>query len=576
MVRALAASLVVAAALLAVFSGREGGAQTEPCSGFEPFAFDAHEAYDNAGLYLTAIELAAAGEAVTNSTTPAGEPHGLAYPGLLRGSRGQRIEQTPDPSLRIPPTLLKAIVWVESEFGHADNMIPWGGVGPVKRSFDCGFGLGQITSGMANTTGNPSAKQALVGTHFVFNVAEAARLLAEKWNLEILSVVGAGDPASMEDWYYAVWAYNGRASFNHPQYQTANSDLWLDWLGHPHNPFLSPFRGDVWHCNDRTAPTWRSSDGVFPTFGYMDYTYPERVYGCMRHPPGYPERLAGDPQYAPTPWPEATPAAPDGEGVEGAAGEDAPQDGEAEAEAPWPAPGPDGVVRFWAPVQVNMPDPSIPAVAVAFSPQVYIACAETSWLGGCPEMYFPTSFPDLGVEPHQDPTPPVDPRLRDRLIGAPETVIRGPESVAIAVDDDGRAGSVRATVQNVGTWIAPFRIHTSAPWLVVRREGRERLHGGVTMGAETTVWHCVIPYCDADVTYQGRALELIITLDVEELPAGEDVRGTVVIEPLLGGGAIKTIEVRAGPSVERTRELEADPGEEELGERIVIPNVARD
>ncbi len=585
MVRALAALAVGAAVLMVVFSEQDAGAQADQCAGIEPFVFDTHEAYDNAGLYLTAIELAAAGEAVTTSTTPSGEPHGLVYQGLLSGTAEQRIDQEPDPSLRIPPTLLKSIVWVESEFGHADNTIPWGGVGPVKRSFDCGFGLGQITTGMTNQTGNPSAKQALVGTHFAFNVAAAARLLADKWNLSLVSVVGKGDPASLEDWYYAVWAYNGRASFNHPQYQTDNSEVWLDWIGHPRNPFLSPFRGDVWHCNDATAPTWQSNDGVFPVFGYTDYTYPERVYGCIRHPPHYPQRLTEDPEYAPTPRPEATPT-PDADGEEPAQGEDVPanEDGEGDttptpaatpAAAPWPAPGADGVVRLWPAVEFTMPDQTIPAVAVAFSPQIYIACADAGWLSGCPGMYFPTSFPDLGVEPHQDPTPPVDTRLRDRVIGAPDTLIKGARSIAIAVDGEGQAGSVEVTVQNRGTWIAPFRIRASAPWIVVRREGIKRLHGGVTMGAETAVRHCVIPYCDVDVTYHGRVLTLLITLDVEELPEGEDVQGAVVIEPLLGEGAMRTIAVRAGPGVERTVELEPYVEEDETY-RIIIPNVSRD
>ncbi len=593
MVRALAGLAVLAAVLMLVFSGREEEAAAQPCFGIRPFEFDTHEVYDNAGLYLAAIELAAAGEAVTIATTPSGEPHGLEYPGLLTGMQQDRIDQTPDTSLRIPPTLLKSIVWVESTFGHAHNAIPWGGVGQIKRSGDCGYGLGQITTGMENYAGSPSARQALVGTHFLFNVAEAARMLAEKWNHAYLPIAGAGDPSSLEDWYYAVWAYNGFAYVNHPQYYADHESIWLDWVGHTNNPYLDPMRGEVWHCNDKSAPTWiNSGDGVTPWFGYMAYTYPERVYGCMRHPPEYPARLYDDPEYAPTPWPEPTPEptaeggdtdAGDGEQTaEGEGSEEATPTPEAAATPtgdPWPAPGPDGVARLWPPLQFNMPDVTIQAVADALSPQAFIECWNALWSSGtgCRAMHFATSFPDLGIEPHQDPTPPVNPALRHRLIGEPNTLITGPGTISIALDENGQPESVEVQVQNVGTWIAPFRIQTSAPWILARREGNGRLHAGVTIGAETTVVLCTVDACGELITKRGHDTALIITLDLDELPENEDVQGTITIEPLWGEGAIKVIDVHAGPSVETTTELEAHEDEEQaLKHRIVVPNVTKD
>ncbi len=622
MVRAVAALAVAAAVLLVVFSGRDGGAEAQACFGLEPFDFDTLEAFDNAGLYLAAIELAAAGEAVTSATTPSGEAHGLEYPGLLTGSPEDRVDQEPDTAVRIPPTLLKSIVWVESEFAHAHGDVPWGGVGRVQRSFDCGFGLGQITTGMENHTGNPTAKQALVGTHFLFNIAEAAAMVADKWNAAFLPLAGTGDPAVLEDWYYAVWAYNGLAYVNHPQYHAGYEAVWLDWTGHSQNPFLDPLRGDVWHCNDKSAPTWfDSGDGVTPLYGYGDYTYPERVYGCMRHPPEYPERLYDDPEYAPTPWPTATPEpeasetptpeteaapedTPEGEATptpdtaeDEATATPEPQEDTSEDEAtpaptptphPWPERGADGVARLWPPVQVNMPDLTIPEVASALSPQVYIMCAAAFWFDACQEMHFPTSFRDRGIAPHRDPTPPVDTSLLAALLGAPEARITGPDEVSIAIDEDGTRGSVEVLVQNIGTWIAPYRIQTSAPWILVERINRSgRLHGGVAVGAETTVVICTARFCGEDVTKRGHVVALRITLDPEELPEGEDVRGVVVIEPLFGEGKAKTVVVHAGPSVETTVESESESDEDDedgdedgpdqpLKHRIVVPNLAKD
>ena len=612
MVRALAAVAVAAAVLMVAFSGRDDGARAQVCFGLEPFGFDTYEAFDNAGLYLAAIELAAAGEAVTFATTPSGEAHNLEYPGLLSGSRDERLEQELDTALRIPPALLKSIVWVESEFAHAHGDVPWGGVGPVQRSYDCGFGLGQITTGMENYTGNPTVKQTLVGTHFLFNVAEAARMLARKWNDDFIPIAGEGDPASLEDWYYAVWAYNGLFYTNHPQYDSGHESTWLNWIGHANNPYRDPLRGDVWHCNDTSAPTWiDSGDGISPWFGRGDYTYPELVYGCMRHPPEYPGRLYDDPEYAPTPWPEAapetepsetptpeveqatgdtpegeataTPEKPEGDTREG---DETPTPTPTPTPYPWPDRGADGVARLWPPVQVNMPDPTIPAVAAALAPEIYIPCADAFWWNGCPAMHFPTSFPDLGIEPHQDPTPPVDTSLLDDLAGAPETRITGPDEVSIAIDEDGTRGSVEVLVQNIGTWIAPYRIQTSAPWILVERTNRSgRLHGGVAVGAEATVVLCTARFCGEDITKRGHVAVLRITLDPENLPEGEDVRGVVVIEPLLGEGEAKTIVVHAGPSIETTTASETDEdddeddeddGEQSLKHRIVVPNLAKD
>ena len=605
MVRALAALAATAAVLMVVLGGSDDGAEAQICLGFDAFDFDTYEAYDNAGLYLAAIELAAEGAAVTITTTPSGLPLNLEYPGLLTGSQDDRLSLAPDPTLRIPPTLLKSIVWVESEFAMADGNVPWGGTGQVSRSFDCGFGLGQITTGMENRTGNPSPKQALVGTHFLFNVAEAARMLAEKWNSEFLPTAGGGDPAVLEDWYYAVWAYNGLFYTNHPQYSTTHEDAWLNWLGSTNHPFRDPLRGDAWHCNDQSSPNWLDSgDGITPWFGRGAYTYPELVYGCMRHPPEYPARLYDDPEYAPMPWPQPTPTpdgdeqtAEDGEAADdGAIAEEEAADGEEPAEptepadssetsatSTWPEPGPDGIPRLWPPVWVNMPDPTIPSVAAALSPEMYAVCADAFWYNGCPTMHFPTSFPDLGITANHDPTPRVDPSLRERLVGAPRTEITGPREVRIALDERGVPGSAEILVENRGTWIAPFRILTSDPWIRVRRGDHPNgpLHGGVAMGNETTIVICRVPYCETDVTKRGHIAVLEITVDPELLPEGEDVTGTVQVEPLLGEGEPHVVVVHAGASVETTEELDVVHEEEEeddkpLEYRIVVPGLAKD
>ena len=620
MVRALAGLAAVAVVAVVVLSGSEDGAEAQSC-GLEPFSFDTYEVFDNAGLYLAAIELAAAGQVVTSATTPSGAPHELEYPGLLRGTRAERLGGEPDPTVRIPPKLMKAIVWVESNFNHAHSHVPWGGVGRVVRSPDCGFGLGQITSGMENETGNPTTRQALVGTHFLFNLAEAARMLAQKWNGGFAPIAGTGNPEVLEDWYYALWAYNGLRAVNHPRFAT---DQEHEWLNHPLHPGLDPLRGEVWHCRDELAPSWVDSGNGTPVYDYGDYTYPERIYGCLRHPPEYPSRLYDDERYTPTFPPEVAEAAPtpsqdeedtadEDESSEesGEATEEESTDDEEDASVEEDEEGetttgeeavveewPGGIPRLWRPVNVNMPDLDNRQVAAAFWPNVFITCEERWFPGGCPGMDFPTSFPELGIETHRDLTAPVDASLLDRLLGQPETVITGPDEATITFDEDGWPGSVEVTVQNVGTWIAPFRIITSNRWILVRRgTGGGRIHGGVAIGVATTV----VVYAPENVTKQGHAAVLHITVDRAQLPDGP-VQGTVLIEPLLDSGGMKRIVLYVAAREDVTTEPapaeEGDDGEEEddsqdediveeevveeeeeeatLDHRIVVPGLARD
>jgi hypothetical protein len=161
----------------------------------------------------------------------------------------------------IAPTILKAIGWIESGWSQAAFSIPYGEIGPALISHDCGYGIMQVTSGMQNTTGWPTREQLMTGAHYAYNIARGARILTDKWNLapEERPIVGDRNPEVIEDWYYAIWGYNGFAFQNHP---------------------LNP-RFPAW-------PRTSYSCGPFDDgFGHdrSAYPYQELVYGCMSHPP---------------------------------------------------------------------------------------------------------------------------------------------------------------------------------------------------------------------------------------------------------------------------------------------------
>ena len=178
---------------------------------------------------------------------------GFDLPQLETGGRSAGSGQLTDPY--IPPTLLKAIAWIESSWAQADYSVPYGAVGPVLVSHACAYGIAQVLSGMQNNTNVPTLEQAMIGGHYAFNIARGARIVAEKWNAAPTNrpIVGNRDRTIVENWYYAVWSYNGFSFKNHPQ-----------------NPGFSLPR-PVYRC-----------DGTQPR---SNYPYQELVFGCMANPP---------------------------------------------------------------------------------------------------------------------------------------------------------------------------------------------------------------------------------------------------------------------------------------------------
>jgi hypothetical protein len=161
----------------------------------------------------------------------------------------------------IPPTILKAIGWIESSWAQAAYSVPYGGIGPALISRDCGYGIMQVTSGMENTTGQPTQEQLMAAAHFAYNIARGTRTLADKWNLatEFRPIVADRNPQVIEDWYYAIWSYNGFAFVNHPL-----------------NPRFSAWPRTPYSCGP-------IDDGF--SHDRSQYPYQELVLGCMAHPP---------------------------------------------------------------------------------------------------------------------------------------------------------------------------------------------------------------------------------------------------------------------------------------------------
>lgn len=145
---------------------------------------------------------------------------------------------------------------------------------------DCGYGVSQLTDGMRlagkerpGEIALPYQTQRAVALDFAANVAAGLRVLQSKWNetRDAGLRINDGDPSKIENWFYAVWAYN---SGFHPQSQSAaNNGAWgVGWANNPANPAYKP---------NRTAFLEATyADAAHP----QDWPYPEKVMGWAGHP----------------------------------------------------------------------------------------------------------------------------------------------------------------------------------------------------------------------------------------------------------------------------------------------------
>ncbi len=233
-----------------------------------------YETTEDRGLYMKAMDLAG-----YNMLFP-GDPF-FSQPSIGTGTRANR---TSSPNVYVPPTLLKAISWIESATAQAAPTVPFGAIGSALVSFDCGYGISQVTSGMTSPLGpdgQPTDQQALVATHYAYNIGRGAAILIDKWNgapanRPIAGIDTNSDPLYVENWYYAVWSYNG---FTGPGANRSN---------HPLDPIYGSWPRTPYSCGPAT-------DGLGHNRSL--YPYQELVYGCMAHPPV----VQGQPLWTPLP-----------------------------------------------------------------------------------------------------------------------------------------------------------------------------------------------------------------------------------------------------------------------------------
>lgn len=105
----------------------------------------------------------------------------------------------------IPAVILKAIAWYESQYRQFDNdgnpFVSYGNTGIMQ--------INKV---------HKSLDQNLLKNDIKYNIAAGADILLGRFNAmgKTLPQIGDMNPQILENWYFALWGYNGWASKNNP------------------------------------------------------------------------------------------------------------------------------------------------------------------------------------------------------------------------------------------------------------------------------------------------------------------------------------------------------------------------
>lgn len=118
----------------------------------------------------------------------------------------------------VPAVLLKSIARVESVFQHYDDN------GNVFRGSSGSIGLMQIYNAYNNFDTNKLMYD------IDYNIEAGVEMLLSKWDMSAeqrVSNVGNMDPNVLENWYFALWAYNGWVESNNPNMLPYHYRTWI-------------------------------------------------------------------------------------------------------------------------------------------------------------------------------------------------------------------------------------------------------------------------------------------------------------------------------------------------------------
>ncbi len=142
----------------------------------------------------------------------------------------------------IPPVLLKSIAWMESGWKQYewDTKTGLPLIGKPLMGYDgIGIGIMQISDYDA-TTDEGKVKVDKLKNDIDYNIEVGCQILNQKWRA--YPKIGNGDRNVLENWYFAVWGYNGWGSRNNPNnlsVKSAYQDTVFSLMGQKYNSAIT-------------------------------------------------------------------------------------------------------------------------------------------------------------------------------------------------------------------------------------------------------------------------------------------------------------------------------------------------
>jgi hypothetical protein len=141
---------------------------------------------------------------------------------------------------------------------------------------DCGYGIGQVTTGMrATDTVFSRPNQIKLTVDYAANIAASLNILIQKWNQLNLDSGGRmmlndGDPRYIENWFLAVWAYNS-GFYPYANRESTGGNWGVGWFNNPANPSYPA---------NRHRFLEDTADAAIPS----QWSYPEKIMGWAETP----------------------------------------------------------------------------------------------------------------------------------------------------------------------------------------------------------------------------------------------------------------------------------------------------
>lgn len=254
----------------------------------------------------------------------------LAAQGRLKINRGRDWHHTGLPAYtpqgmfpprsgpRVPAQILLGVLaqesnmWqasphaVDGETGNFHQGGFYGNKGNVHvvnwRAADCGYGAAQVTDGMCRVTCTkadgskdnplPAVQQKAIAVDYAANIAQGMRILQDKWNETARAgvKVNNGDPRYIENWWFALWAYN---SGYHPKGQDPSGQHGLGWTNNPLNSGYDPQRKmflSATYDDAKHPERWSYSERVtgFAAYSLVRYNFVKQTFSKTFAPAYWP------------------------------------------------------------------------------------------------------------------------------------------------------------------------------------------------------------------------------------------------------------------------------------------------